>query len=208
MNSVIISLHDLLGTFRSRLEAPGLEPDALTAISRWTGPLKISRPPRPARGRTERASTPMRGVASGTWPATPSPFSATPGSSARGRNHGPAKPIGEHAAISRSSNKPLLRADGVRGHETWPLTDGPRRVIQEKCSLSRKPIRKRDAAGQGRTRKTKHAPGVATALLRRGHRTQVRPPEMPETGVVVLITQRSQVQILPPLPFMQVRGLC
>ena len=28
-----------------------------------------------------------------------------------------------------------------------------------------------------------------------------------ETGVVVLITQRSQVQILPPLPFTQVRGL-
>ena len=32
-------------------------------------------------------------------------------------------------------------------------------------------------------------------------------PETPETGVVVLITQRSQVQILPPLPFSQVRGL-
>ena len=28
-----------------------------------------------------------------------------------------------------------------------------------------------------------------------------------ETGVVVLITQRSQVQILPPLPTLQVRGL-
>ncbi len=28
-----------------------------------------------------------------------------------------------------------------------------------------------------------------------------------ETGVVVLITQRSQVQILPPLPISQVRGL-
>jgi hypothetical protein len=28
-----------------------------------------------------------------------------------------------------------------------------------------------------------------------------------ETGVVVLITQRSQVQILPPLPNVQVRGL-
>ena len=32
-------------------------------------------------------------------------------------------------------------------------------------------------------------------------------PETPETGVVVLITQRSQVQILPPLPNVQVRGL-
>jgi hypothetical protein len=33
MNSFIIGLHDLLGTFRSRLEAPGgLEPDARTAI--------------------------------------------------------------------------------------------------------------------------------------------------------------------------------
>jgi hypothetical protein len=33
MNSFIINLHDLLATFRARLEAPGgLEPDALTAI--------------------------------------------------------------------------------------------------------------------------------------------------------------------------------
>jgi hypothetical protein len=33
INSVIIGLHDLLGVFRSRLEAAGgLEPDALTAI--------------------------------------------------------------------------------------------------------------------------------------------------------------------------------
>ena len=28
-----------------------------------------------------------------------------------------------------------------------------------------------------------------------------------ETGVVVLITQRSRVQILPPLPISQVKGL-
>jgi hypothetical protein len=33
MNSFIIDLHDLLGVFRSRLEAPeGLEPDVLSAI--------------------------------------------------------------------------------------------------------------------------------------------------------------------------------
>ena len=32
-------------------------------------------------------------------------------------------------------------------------------------------------------------------------------PETGKTGVVVLITQRSQVQILPPLPISQVRGL-
>ena len=37
-------------------------------------------------------------------------------------------------------------------------------------------------------------------LVGRGHRADGRRPETLETGVVVLMTQRSQVQILPPLP--------
>jgi hypothetical protein len=47
MNSFIIGLHDLLGTFRSRLEAPGgLGPDARTPgrrSSRWTRPRRTSK---------------------------------------------------------------------------------------------------------------------------------------------------------------------
>ena len=43
-----------------------------------------------------------------------------------------------------------------------------------------------------------HAPSI-----RRDQRTGERPPGTAETGVVWLITQRSEVQILPPLP----RGL-
>ena len=111
MNSFIISLHDLLGTFRSRLEAPGgLEPDALTAIlalDRAAQDIQATEPGRPV----DRA-----GLDTDVWCglrdlAAPSPFSATPGSSARGRNHGPARPIGEQAAVSRSSNK---RRAGLR----------------------------------------------------------------------------------------------
>jgi hypothetical protein len=40
----------------------------------------------------------------------------------------------------------------------------------------------------------------------RGHYGRRGLCETGETGVVVLITQRSQVQILPPLPIKQVRG--
>jgi hypothetical protein len=39
-----------------------------------------------------------------------------------------------------------------------------------------------------------------TLGVRRGHYGRRRLWETPETSVVVLITQRSQVQILPPLP--------
>jgi hypothetical protein len=70
-----------------------------------------------------------------------------------------------------------------------------------------KPICKRDTVEQGGTRKTRRAVGAVDPLVSRGHRVRERPPEMPETGVVVLITQRSQVQILPPLLNQQVRGL-
>ena len=40
----------------------------------------------------------------------------------------------------------------------------------------------------------------------RGQRSDQRRPETTETVVVVLITQRSQVQILPPLPVSAVQG--
>ncbi len=70
-----------------------------------------------------------------------------------------------------------------------------------------KPIRKRDAVEQDGTRKIRRAAGAREPSRLRGQRIRERPPETPEMGVVVLITQRSQVQILPPLPFTQVRGL-
>jgi len=41
---------------------------------------------------------------------------------------------------------------------------------------------------------------------RRGQHARQRLPETAETHVVWLITQRSRVQIPPPLPSLQVRG--
>ena len=65
----------------------------------------------------------------------------------------------------------------------------------------------RDAAGQVKTGETQRHGYEHARLVGPGHRAHWRLHEFPETGVVVLITQRSQVQILPPLPSLQVRGL-
>ncbi len=69
-----------------------------------------------------------------------------------------------------------------------------------------KPICKRYAVEQDGTRKTRRAARDEEPSRIRGHRVRERRPGTPETGVVVLITQRSRVQILPPLPNQQVRG--
>ena len=72
---------------------------------------------------------------------------------------------------------------------------------------ARKPICKPDASewdGTGGTGQTERA---VLAPVRRGQRVRERSSETPETRVVVLITQRSEVQILPPLPIPQVKGL-
>jgi len=58
----------------------------------------------------------------------------------------------------------------------------------------------RDAVGQVETRETRRDPPRIPTPVRRGQRGDQRRPETPETCVVWLITQRSRVQIPPPLP--------
>ena len=63
-----------------------------------------------------------------------------------------------------------------------------------------KPICKPDAAGQLETGETWKDRVDFAAQVGRGQRGDQRLPETPETPVVWLITQRSRVQIPPPLP--------
>ena len=62
-----------------------------------------------------------------------------------------------------------------------------------------KPICKPNAARQDETGETEPMERDGNGPVRRGRRGRARRPEMSETHVVWLITQRSQVQILPPL---------
>ena len=62
------------------------------------------------------------------------------------------------------------------------------------------PICKPDAAGQPETGETEPTERDGICPVRRGHRIRERRLEMGETNVVWLITQRSRVQIPPPLP--------
>ena len=55
----------------------------------------------------------------------------------------------------------------------------------------------RDAAGRAETGETQYTREDFRSQVCRGQRYDGRRPETGETGVVVLITQRSQVQILP-----------
>ena len=63
-----------------------------------------------------------------------------------------------------------------------------------------KPICKPDAARQRGTGETEPTRRDVICPVRRGHHPRERRPGTPETSVVWLITQRSEVQILPPLP--------
>ena len=74
-------------------------------------------------------------------------------------------------------------------------------------SQLRNQICARDAAGHTEMGETHKPRDDFAAQVGRGQRDDQRLPETPETNVVWLITQRSQVQILPPLPIPQVRGL-
>jgi hypothetical protein len=73
-------------------------------------------------------------------------------------------------------------------------------------SLSRKPICKPDAARQRETGETEPTERDGICPVRRGHRTRERRLETVETHVVWLITQRSRVQIPPPLLFSAGQG--
>jgi len=65
-----------------------------------------------------------------------------------------------------------------------------------------KPVCKPDVARQPETGETEPTERDGICPVRRGHRARERRPETGETYVVVLITQRSRVQIPspPPLP--------
>ena len=63
-----------------------------------------------------------------------------------------------------------------------------------------KPICKPDAAGQAETGETQPTSDGLLEQNRRGQGSNQRRPGTPETRVVWLITQRSRVQIPPPLP--------
>jgi hypothetical protein len=63
-----------------------------------------------------------------------------------------------------------------------------------------KPICKPDKARQFETGETEPTERDPICHVRRCHRTRERLPETAETRVVWLITQRSRVQIPPPLP--------
>jgi hypothetical protein len=63
-----------------------------------------------------------------------------------------------------------------------------------------KPFCKPDTTGQGETGKTQQTTGHIAFQICRDQRSGQRRSETAETHVVWLITQRSEVQILPPLP--------
>ena len=80
-------------------------------------------------------------------------------------------------------------------------------------SLFCKPVCKPDAAGRHETGETEPAERDGICPVCRGHHARGRRPETAETHVVWLITQRSRVQIPPPLlisagqgPFLSGRG--
>ena len=70
-----------------------------------------------------------------------------------------------------------------------------------------KPICKPDAAKPGETEETQPTDRDVICPVPRDHRAHERLPETPETYVVLLITQRSRVQIPPPLLVSQVKAL-
>src|SRR6185312_11053936 len=70
-----------------------------------------------------------------------------------------------------------------------------------------KPICKPDGAGRLETGDTRRAKGHLTPPVHQGQPRDRRLRETTETNVVWLITQRSRVQIPPPLLSWQVRGL-
>ena len=79
----------------------------------------------------------------------------------------------------------------AEGREGWELQIN---------SLFCKPICKPDAARQLETGETEPTERDGIGPVRRGHHARERLPGTAETNVVWLITQRSRVQIPPPLP--------
>jgi hypothetical protein len=83
---------------------------------------------------------------------------------------------------------------------TRPQGRSEKRAKPQASSGICKRICKRDSAARPETGETPRADGDGAEPIVRGQRHHRRRPETAETYVVLLITQRSQVQILPPLP--------
>jgi hypothetical protein len=90
-------------------------------------------------------------------------------------------------------------------HASRNLSRAPSASLRDR--LFCKPICKPDTARQLETGETEPTERDGIGPVRRGHSTRERRLETRETRVVWLITQRSRVQIPPPLPSLQVRGL-
>jgi hypothetical protein len=106
-------------------------------------------------------------------------------------------PVGADSSLaSRVRRCCLANLDVVRSPR-MTAAEGRRPQINR---LFCKPVCKPDAAGQLETGETEPTERDGIWPVRRGHHTRERRPETPETCVVWLITQRSRVQIPPPLP--------
>ncbi len=116
--------------------------------------------------------------------------------------------VGRKAIGSRSATK--TSQDRIRGSPRSATIGCPaRRDVRsralDRCKSSGHKsdcarICARDSVGGVEMEETHHARPEHPPPVRRGQRGSQRLTGTPETGVVVLITQWSQVQILPPLP--------
>jgi hypothetical protein len=97
------------------------------------------------------------------------------------------------------SDAPVLRWVADR---TAMLTDTNQKSGRLICAH----ICARDAAGQAETRENQKDSDGFMPHVRRGQRGDRRLPKTAETDVVRLITQRSRVQIPPPLPVSAAQG--
>jgi hypothetical protein len=111
-----------------------------------------------------------------------SPCCAIPGSACRPADSVRSRPYQANAVVD------VACADFSKGR-------GEPRVHRLFC----KPICKPDVAKQAETAEKGPSERDVFRFVRRDHPIRERLPETSETCIVVLITQRSQVQILPPL---------
>ena len=122
----------------------------------------------------------------------------------RDPRHRSSNPIGQRRiAVHRGERADPSQTQGTDGPGRLIASAGCQRVpqVQEMQirSLLCKPICKPDAAGPAETGETQKAGDDLAPYVCRGQYGDLRLPETVETHVVWLITQRSRVQIPPPL---------
>src|SRR5207247_2903502 len=93
--------------------------------------------------------------------------------------------------------RPEKRSPAVRPPITSPMLTGRNPRFRNLICAR---ICARDAAGRAETGETQRTRNERPPFVRRGQRGDQRRSETAETHVVWLITQRSRVQIPPPLP--------